>query len=82
MIIAAARRKRINCMMDSDLLDRLGELIPPGERSDFVNEAVEEKLLRWGRQKAFEELEKFKAKHPLKMSNKQMLKMIHESRRY
>lgn len=69
-------------MMNSDVLEQLAGVIPPGERSDFINEAVEEKLLRWSRQKAFELIEEFKKENPVKMSDKQMLKMIHESRRY
>ena len=82
MITDTTRRKRINLMISEDLLDQLEEVVSSGERSDFVNEAVEEKLLRWSRRKAFELIEEFQKEHPVKMSDKQLLKMIHEDRRY
>ncbi len=67
-------------MINISLVEKLNA-IPAGERSNFVNEALEESLIRYGRRKAFEELDEFKKKHPLKMTSKQILKIIQDGRK-
>lgn len=67
-------------MISLSLIDQLNA-IPSGERSDFVNEALEDSLSRYGRRKAFEELESFKKNHPLKMTTEQILTTIHDGRK-
>lgn len=60
-------------MINLKILGELEELIPKGERSDFVNHALHEALKLFGRKKAFEALEHFKQEHPLKMSTQEII---------
>lgn len=68
-------------MIDTQVIEDLERFIPSGERSDFINEVLEEKLIKFGRQKASELIDEFRRKHPMKMTNKQILKIIHDGRR-
>lgn len=68
-------------MISMSVVEKLETLVPAGQRSDFINEALEENLAQYARRKAFEELDEFKKKHPLKMSTGQILKIIHDGRK-
>ena len=74
-------RKRMNFMISISLVDKLST-IPSGERSDFVNEALEESLVRYGRRKAFEEGTKLRESLNLKIgSDEELLKKIRYGRK-
>ncbi len=69
-------------MMDITVLEQMKSLIPAGERSDFVNEAMEKALIQFGRQKAFDEGTKLKEKLNLKIgSDEELLKKIRYGRK-
>lgn len=78
----SAKRKRVNFMIQMQILQELESLIPNGDRSAFVNEAIECKLVDWGRAKTFEEMEKSIKKQKKVHTTKEILKLIHEGRRY
>lgn len=75
------KRKRINFMIDAKLLQEMERVVPSGERSDFVNVALEEKLKEWSRKKATELIHEFKLKNPMKMKSSEILKIIKNDRR-
>lgn len=78
----AVSRKRVNFMIDLTLLEEMEGLVPAGDRSNFVNAALEEKLTEWSRAKAFELIEAFKQTHRhKKMTDEQLLKDIHHGRK-
>lgn len=83
MVTAKTRNRiRVNYMISHPLLKELEELIPRGERSDFINEAIEEALTRFSRKKAGEEMDKLRKALHLKLGNdKQLLKEIHYGRK-
>lgn len=82
MTTTTTPRKRVNFMISLTLLEELEQVMPAGDRSNFVNEALEEKLIDFSRKKAFEQMEKSLKKQKKVHQNKDILKMIHEGRRY
>lgn len=74
-------RRKVNYMMNEDILERMEKLVPSGERSDVVNQAVDEWLVRYGRRKAFEYFEQLKKKQKKAWSNDEIVKFIHDDRR-
>lgn len=79
---ASTKRKRINFMIDQNLVEEMTSLIPSGERSDFVNEALENALTIWSRKKAFELIDEANKTHPLKTSTEEILNIIQNDRRF
>lgn len=77
---AVDRRKRMNFMINISLIEKL-TVIPTGERSDFVNKAIEDRLERFQLEKAFDEGTLLQKKLKLKMTNEQLLKEIHYGRK-
>ncbi len=53
------------------------QLIPAGERSDFMNETLEEALIRYGRRKAIDGMRRMSEEN-LNISTKEFLKIRHE----
>lgn len=75
------KRRKINYMMNEDVLDRMEKLVPSGERSDVVNQAVDEWLLEYGRKKALQWTREYKMKQKKAWSTKEILKIIHDGRK-
>lgn len=67
-------RKKVNFMVDEHILIRIKECIPAGERSDFVNGALEKEIIRYRREKAFDAMDELREKADIRMSIKEMLK--------
>lgn len=61
-------------MVDEEVLSELHKHCDAGDRSNFVNEAVYEKLVLAKRKKAFELMEEFKKKHNIHMTTAQIIK--------
>jgi hypothetical protein len=81
MHIALARRKRLNFMVDPSVAEELNQLIPTGNRSNFVNNAIEQALVRFSREKAYEETQQLREKLNLKIgSDEKLYKIIREGR--
>ena len=73
-------RKKVNFMISKELLVELNQLIPSGDRSDFVNRTIKEALTRYSRQKAFEEIDKNRKNWKLKMTTEEILKLKNHGR--
>lgn len=68
-------REKINFMISKENIMLLKQLIPAGERSDFINKTLEEAMKSYKRHKASEEIDKFRSVWKLKMSNEELLKL-------
>ena len=79
--LLAVRRKKVNFMIDEDLIDRLETLIPSGERSDFMNTAMNEALASYGRKKAFEFFATLPRKEKKKWTDETIVKFIKNERK-
>lgn len=60
----ASRAKKLNFMIRNEVARELTELVPPGERSKVVNEALERELLAIRRRKLTERLRALREKSP------------------
>lgn len=80
-ITTQADRKRMNFMIDVKLVKELEEVIPSGERSNFINEALTEAITQLSRQKAIEGLKKIRENNKVKLSNKEILELINYGRK-
>lgn len=68
-------------MVNISVVKELNEMIPSGERSDFVNEAIENALTQFSREKAYEETKRLREKLNLKIkSDEKLYKIIREGR--
>jgi len=48
------KRKKVNFMVDTRVITMMAEFLPTGMRSDFVNEALSEALIKFKKKKACE----------------------------
>lgn len=78
--LLTAKRKKMNFMVNEDIIMRLESLIPSGGRSDFVNEAMEEALAAYGRKKAFEFIETFKKSQKKSWTSEKIVSFIKNER--
>ncbi|MEK7523422.1 MAG: hypothetical protein AAB588_00135 [Patescibacteria group bacterium] len=74
-------RKKVNFMVNMDLLEAITFLVPSGSRSEFVNEAVEEALRDFARRKAIEAMDEFRRKNKWKMTDEEIRKAINYGRK-
>lgn len=70
----SAKRKKVNFMIGEDVLVKLNTWILPGQRSDFVNGAIEDAVVKLCRQKAMEGMDEFRKKNKWRMTNDQIRK--------
>ena len=61
-------------MIDQDLLIEFVELVPGGERSDFVNGALLEAVSRFKRARAMEGMDAFSRENKWSMTEKEIRK--------
>jgi metal-responsive CopG/Arc/MetJ family transcriptional regulator len=70
---------RINVMLDDEVWESLSQL-PKGERSRFINQALQETLLRQRREEAFARIEELrKQMEPLGMSAEEWIRRDRDS---
>ncbi len=74
------KTKKLNFMIKNELVMELEELVPPGRRSKFVNEAIMKELMALKRQKLTEKLLAIKQKSP-SLSTDEMVAALKEDRR-
>ncbi len=67
-------RKKVNFMIDEGILARMKEWIPEGERSNFVNGALEEAVKDIFRKEASEFMDKVRKEGHFKMTDAQIRK--------
>lgn len=68
-------RKKVNFMINQEVLEMLKKWIPAGDRSNFANGALEEAVRRYVREKAFQLIDELREKSKLKMSTAEMIKL-------
>ena len=80
-MLTLPKRKKTNFMIDNEILQELKEFIPEGQRSDFINESIQEAISTFKRKKAFEGIEELRQKLKLKMSMKEFKKLKNYGRK-
>ncbi len=75
------KRQRSNFTIKISVLEELESLVPSGQRSEFVNNAIEEAMKDFARKKALESIKKLKKMGP-KLSSEELVKQIKDARRY
>lgn len=68
-------RKKVNFMIGRETLMQFYQLIPSGERSNFLNTTLKEALINYGRQKASEQIDKFRKEWKLKLSTEELIQL-------
>lgn len=68
-------RKKVNFMVNEDILAAIKFYIPEGERSDFVNETFEEALRDVARKEAVKFMDKFRKEAGLKMTTEEFTRL-------
>lgn len=76
----AQKTKKLNFMINNELVMELEELVPPGRRSKVVNEAIMKELMAIKRQKLTEKLLAVKQKSP-SLSTEEIVAVLKEDRR-
>ncbi len=65
-------RKKMNFMINEELIIKLDQAIPAGKRSDFINQALDRALLIKGQEKAINNMDKLRKKLSLKISKEEL----------
>lgn len=68
------KRKKTNYMIGHDILVEITKWIPAGERSNFVNGALEDAIRRYKREKAFQMIDELREKAKIRMTTSQMIR--------
>lgn len=68
-------------MIARETLMQFYQLIPAGERSDFLNVSLKEALISYSRRKASEQIDKLAKMLNLKMSTKEIIKLKNYGRK-
>jgi Arc/MetJ-type ribon-helix-helix transcriptional regulator len=71
--------KKVNFLLDESLERKMKALIPTGERSRVINEALRKELLRIKRERATERLMNLRVKGP-KVSTRQIVEVLRRER--
>ncbi len=74
-------RKKVNFMINQQILIKLEDAVPSGKRSDFVNQALEEALIHYSRKKAIEGMDILGKKIKLKITDKEIKKLRNYGRK-
>ena len=75
------KRKKVNFMIDIDILEQLEKFIPAGKRSDFINEKMQEIVREFTKRTALDYLDQFKKKKKIKESTQEIIKAIRYGRK-
>ena len=75
----ALKARRVNFLIDEKLSKELDSLVPHGQRSKVVNEALRKELLKLKREKATERLIKIRSESP-KVSIEEITKELRKDR--
>lgn len=73
--IKETKRTKVNFMIDNDVLIQMKTWVVSGERSDFVNEALEKAVLRYRREKAFKAMDELREKANIHMTDAEIIKL-------
>lgn len=70
-----SKREKINFMLNRDILVELKQWIPAGERSNFVNGALQEAIIQFKREKAFKAMDELREKAKIRMTTKEFIRL-------
>lgn len=68
-------RKKVNFMVNKQILLRMDQLIPERKKSDFVNEVLEEAIKDFGRKKASDGMDALARAHKMRMSTEEFVRL-------
>lgn len=68
-------------MINKWILTRMNELVPARKMSDFVNGALEEAIVRYGRLQAAKAMDEMRENMKLRMSTEEMIKLKNYGRK-
>lgn len=68
------KRKKVNFMINENILIEIKEWISDGDRSDFVNVALQHAVQRLKRERACDLMDELREKAKIKMSIKEIIK--------
>jgi Mg/Co/Ni transporter MgtE len=71
--------KKLNFFVEEDIRKELDELVPAGQKSKIINEALRKELLRIRREKVTEKLVALKSRGP-KVTQKEIVKLLKQDR--
>lgn len=71
--------KKLNFFVEEDIRKELDELVPAGQKSKIINEALRKELLRIRREKVTEKLVVLKSRGT-KVSQKEIVKLLKQDR--
>ncbi|KAB2835778.1 MAG: hypothetical protein F9K48_03515 [Candidatus Brocadia sp.] len=71
--------KKLNFFVEEDIRKELDELVPAGQKSKIINEALRKELLRIRREKVTEKLVVLKSRGA-KVSQKEIVKLLKQDR--
>lgn len=71
--------KKLNFFVEEDIRKELDELVPAGQKSKIINEALRKELLRIRREKVTEKLVVLKSRG-IKVSQKEIVKLLKQDR--
>ena len=71
--------KKLNFFVEEDIRKELDELVPAGQKSKIINEALPKELLRIRREKVTEKLVVLKSRGP-KVTQKEIVKLLKQDR--
>ncbi len=74
-MITLPKRKKTNFMVDIQVLQDIKHYVPEGQRSDFINECLEEALTSFKRKKASELMDQMREKLNIKLTTKEIIKL-------
>ena len=61
-------------MIDQIVLVEMKQLVPEGQRSDFVNNILHSALIEYGRRKAMEKINEFQKSEKITMTTEEIIK--------
>lgn len=73
-------RKKTNFMVNYNILASLKEFIPNGQRSDFINDALEEAISKFKRKLAGRRMDERRKRLGLHISTGKLIKLKNEGR--
>ncbi|MEK7523415.1 MAG: hypothetical protein AAB588_00100 [Patescibacteria group bacterium] len=74
-------RKKVNFMVDLNILEGMKIFVPFGDRSDFVNDAVAYALKKAAQREAMEFMDKVRKEGKLQMTDKEIKEAINYGRK-
>ncbi len=68
-------RKKVNFMLDEKIILKIKQYVPQGERSDFVNEVLEEALDLLARTLACESMDRLREENPVSITTEEFIEL-------